>query len=267
MTTNTTPTADSVLMGGGGAPAGKVDIGQPIHGRITQISAPYQEREYSKENPGQGELKFFKNGNPILTFYVDLATDLRDPAIEDDDGTRRVYMDGSRIKKAVRAAVQAAGAQGLTVGSYLAITCTHYDEPNDRRSGKNYQVQYTPGAPANSVLMGDPNTGEVTPQQVAQQAQQYAPQQPVQQYQQQPAQRDPWTGQPVQQAPTWTQPQQPQQAAPQQQYTPPPPPAPAQPPAAAPAQPPAPAGPTPEQIAALRATGLDPATVYPGWQG
>ncbi|XSS45975.1 hypothetical protein ACQBAU_16190 [Propionibacteriaceae bacterium Y2011] len=165
-----TPTADQVLMGGGGAPAGKIDIGQPIAGRILEVSAPYQERDYDPKNPGSGDLKFFKNGNPILTFFIDLATDQRSPEIEDDDGTRRVYMDGARIKKAVKAAVQAAGANGLTVGSYLAIECTHYDEPNDRRSGKNYQVRYTPGAPpANDVLMGDQQTGEI-PAQQAQQA-------------------------------------------------------------------------------------------------
>lgn len=36
---------------------------------------------------------------------------------------------------------------------------------------------------------------------------------------------------------------------------------------AAPAAPPAPAGPSPEQIAAVKAAGLDPSTVFPGYQG
>ncbi|MFW6598143.1 hypothetical protein ACOCHS_06395 [Propionibacteriaceae bacterium Y2011] len=255
-----TPTADQVLMGGGGAPAGKIDIGQPIAGRILEVSAPYQERDYDPKNPGSGDLKFFKNGNPILTFFIDLATDQRSPEIEDDDGTRRVYMDGARIKKAVKAAVQAAGANGLTVGSYLAIECTHYDEPNDRRSGKNYQVRYTPGAPpANDVLMGDQQTGEI-PAQQAQQAYAQPQQQPVQQYEPAAPQAQQQYAQPQQQGypahqpgyaqPTPTPPQPSQQApAPQQ-------PAPA-----------APAGPTPEQIAAVRAAGLDPAVVFPGYQG
>lgn len=154
---------NDILMGGGGAPSAKLVEGTTIAGRITAISEPYQEREYDKFNPGQGDLKFFKNGNPIMTFNVDVATSERDPDDEDDDGTRRIYMDGSRIKKAVKAAVLAAGATGLNVGGHLSITCTHYDTPGDIRSGKNYSATYTPAAPANGVLMGQHEANGHTP--------------------------------------------------------------------------------------------------------
>lgn len=232
----TTQTANSVLMGGGGAPSAKFTApGDTITGRIVAISDPYQEREYSPNDPGNGAPRFFKNGNPIMTFSMDLATTLRDPSIEDDDGTRRVYMDGARIKKAVREAVRTAGADGLAVGATLSITYTHDDVQGDHRSGKNYQVTYQPGSASNNVLMGQQHEEQAPPpapaQPPAQQA--YAP----------PAQV-------------------------QQPVAPPAPPA-AQPPApaSAPAAPPAAGGPNEQQLAALRAAGIDPATVFPGYSG
>lgn len=210
--TTTQQSANAVLMGGGGAPSAKLTEGVTVSGRILQVSDPYQEREYNPNDPGNGAPKYFKNGNPIMTFYVDLATSERDAGIEDDDGTRRLYMDGSRIKKAVRAAVAGAGAPGLSAGGVLQVTCTGYETPGDIRSGKKYVATYTPGVAANSVLMGQADEPAPAPVQQA----------PV----------------PVQQAPQVT-------------------PAPA---AAA-------SGPTAEQVAALKAAGMDPASVFPGYSG
>ena len=185
--------ANDILMGSGGAPTAKLSEGVTVAGRITAISQPYQEREYVRDNPGGGAPKFFPSGDPIMSFTVDIATEQRDPAIEDDDGTRRVYMDGARIKKAVRSAVQASGATGLNVGGHLSITCTHYDTPGDIRSGKNYAATYTPGAPANNVLMEQqaaaapqqaPDSGFGVPQQQGPNPAtqpDWAPQQPAQQ--------------------------------------------------------------------------------------
>lgn len=230
-----TQTANDVLMGGGGAPTAKITEGVTLAGRILSISEPYQEREYDPNNPGNGAPKFFKSGTPIMSFWVDVATQLRDPSIEDDDGTRRIYMDGARIKKAVRAGVQAAGATGLNVGGTLSVTCTHYDVPGDMRSGKNYAVTYQPGSPANNVLMGaEPDQGNPSL------APGWAPQQPAYQA-------------PAPQAPVYQQPAPAPVTAPVQQT-----PAPV-------AAPPVAAGPTPEQVAAVRAAGLDPANVFPGY--
>jgi len=153
----TTQTANDLLMGGGGAPSANFKSeGASITGRIVAISEPYLEREYDPNAPGQGKLKTFpKSGDPIMTFNFDVATDLRDPSIDDDDGVRRVYMDGARIKKAFREHLRAIGAPGLEVGGQITLTVTHYDTPGDYRSGKNWRVEYTPpakGAAANSVL-------------------------------------------------------------------------------------------------------------------
>ena len=146
--------ANSILMGGGGAPRAKfTNHGDTVTGRITAISEPYQEREYDQNNPGGGAPKFYpKSGDPIMTFNVDLATTERDPSVEDDDGTRRVYMDGRRIKDAVRAGIRNAGASGLEIGGQLTIAYVGDEVPGDARSGKKYQVTYV--SAANTALMG-----------------------------------------------------------------------------------------------------------------
>lgn len=171
-----TTTANDLLMGAR-VPTAKLTQGDVVEGRILAISEPYQEREYDAKNPGGGAPKTFSSGDPIMTFHLDIATSLRDPGDADDDGTRRLYMDGARIKRAIRAACLAAGAvKGLAVGGHLSVTCTHYDVDGDIRSGKNYAATYTPGAPANNVLMGQQPPVAPAPAPV----QQYAPQ-PVQQ--------------------------------------------------------------------------------------
>lgn len=203
---------NSILMGTKVPQATFKQPGDAAEGIIVSISEPYQEREYDPSNPGNGPLKFFKSGTPIMSFYVDIQTRNRDASIDGDDGIRRIYMDGARIKKAVRSAVVASGAKGLDEGGYLSLTYAADEQPGDHRSGKIWQVAYTPGNPASTVLMGE----QPAPQQYAAAA---AP------------------------AP-----------APQTQQLPP-----------APAT--AAAGPTAEQVAALKAMGIDPATVFPNYVG
>ncbi|GAB2457752.1 hypothetical protein [Xylanimonas ulmi] len=161
----TTPNANDVLMGGGGVPSAKfANPGDSISGRITAPPQAYQVRDYDKNNPGAGELKFYPSGDPIMAIYVDVQTDLRDPSIEDDDGTRRVYIEGRYIKEDVRNAVRAAGAPGLEVGGVLTLAFTHREDPADKRSRKFWQARYVPAgnaalmtpAPAPAVAPADP---------------------------------------------------------------------------------------------------------------
>lgn len=148
----TTPNANDVLMGGGGSPALKFTTpGDNAKGRIIAPPEVFQTRKYDKDNPGAGDLQFYPSGDPIMGIAVDLATDLRDPSIEDDDGTRRFYIDGRYIKGDVRDAVRAAGAPGLEVGGVLDITFTHREDPEDKRSRKFWRVIYTPAG--NAALM------------------------------------------------------------------------------------------------------------------
>lgn len=148
----TTPSANDILMGGGGVPSAKfANPGDSVAGRIVAPPQAYQVRDYDRNNPGGGELKFYPSGDPIMAIYVDVATDLRDPSIEEDDGTRRVYIEGRYIKEDVRNAVRTAGAPGLEVGGTLSLAFTHREDPDDKRSRKFWQAKYVPAG--NAALM------------------------------------------------------------------------------------------------------------------
>lgn len=153
-----TRSANDILMGGGGAPAWAFEApGVRKVARITKPPQSKQEREYDPRNPGGGKPKFFPSGDPIMGVTVEVQTNERDPSDPDDDGKRTFYIEGKRLKEAVREAVRAAGANGLEVGGTLDVTLTHYDEPNDRKSGRNWQISYT--LPGNNVLMDQPQQG------------------------------------------------------------------------------------------------------------
>lgn len=162
--TTTQNQANQILMGGAGAPALKFD--QPGDRKVVTIVSPpqaRQEREYDPNNPGGGAPKVFPSGDPIMGIFVEV----REDATGED---HTFYVEGKRLKDAVKGAVRAAGARGLEVGGKLDVTLTHYDVEGDRRSGRNWQIAYTPAG--NAALMGDP-------QQAQQQAP--APQAPAQQ--------------------------------------------------------------------------------------
>lgn len=186
-----TRSANDILMGGGGAPSWNFEgPGVRKVARVTKPPQPKQEREYVPNQPGAGKPKFFPSGDPIMGIVVEVQTDERDPSDPDDDGKRTFYIEGKRLKEAVREAVRAAGGAGLEVGGTLDVTLTHYDIEGDRKSGRNWQVTYT--LPGNNVLMGAPAQQQAQPP--ATLPPQHQPAQPPQQYAQ-----DPWAGQPPQQ--------------------------------------------------------------------
>ena len=139
--------ANAVLMGGAGAPALKFD--NPGDRKVVTISGPpqaRQEREYDPNSPGGGAPKFFPSGDPIMGIFVEVREDATG-----EDYT--LYIEGKRLKDAAKAAIRAAGANGLEVGGKLDITLTSYDTPGDRRSGRNWSMTYVPAG--NAALMGD----------------------------------------------------------------------------------------------------------------
>ncbi|MHA7617455.1 hypothetical protein ACX12M_02940 [Cellulosimicrobium cellulans] len=157
----TTPNANDVLMGGGGAPAVKfANPGDTVTGRIVAPPQAYQARKYDPNNPGGGELLYYPSGDPIMAISVDLQTDLRDPSIQDDDGVRRLYIEGRYLKEDVRNAVRAAGAPGLEVGGTITLSFTHREDPQDKRSRKFWQAKYTPAG--NAALMTPEVGGQPT---------------------------------------------------------------------------------------------------------
>jgi hypothetical protein len=147
--------ANDILMGGVKVPsAGFAEPEASWSGVIVSPPKAYQERKYEPNNPGGGVLLTYESGDPIMSLYVDIQTKVRESGIEDDDGIRRLYIQGKRMKEAVRNAVAGTGAKGLEVGATLGIKFTHREDPADKRSAKNYIAYYKPGLPAaNDFLM------------------------------------------------------------------------------------------------------------------
>ncbi|WP_405695210.1 hypothetical protein OHA99_09265 [Streptomyces coelicoflavus] len=135
--------ANSFLMGGGGAPTAKFPTpGTTVGGRITESPKVEQQRDIQS-----GEAKFWSDGNPMMQMVVTVQTDERDPAIEDDDGRRRIFVKG-QMKNAVADAVRQAGAKGLEVGGTLHVRYTHDGEPKQRgfSAPKQYAAKYVAAA-------------------------------------------------------------------------------------------------------------------------
>jgi hypothetical protein len=148
-----TITANDLLMGSGAKSASFLEIGASITGRIAMEPKAAQQTD-----PKDNSLKTFANGDPMMQVVVQLATDQRDPAIEDDDGLRTVYIK-SNMLKAVREAVKASGAKGMEVGGTLTVTYVADGEKTNKAFNppKLYTAAYKPpsGGAANAVLMGD----------------------------------------------------------------------------------------------------------------
>lgn len=119
----------SIDLGGGGAGTSFQfeTIGATVTGRIVDLETKQQ------TDPKTGDPKTFDNGDPMMMYVVTLATDLRGSAglrepVEGDDGTRSVFLKGSKKPEsksslaAVLGAVKAAtGGNALTVGGTLTM--------------------------------------------------------------------------------------------------------------------------------------------------
>ena len=143
----TSMTPDQFFSGVSGAPSFKfTQPGDRVTGKITDLQV-VQQRAYSPT--GLGELKTWPSGDPMMQLNVTLQTDLRDPAIDDDDGKRRIYIDGRRIREAVKEAFTKVGKDGLEIGGTYTQTFTGYDpeSKNPANPAKVYEVVYAPPNP------------------------------------------------------------------------------------------------------------------------
>ena len=162
--------ANSFLMGGGGAPTAKFPTpGTTIGGSVTEQPQLEQQRDIKT-----GEKKFWSNGDPMMQLVVTVQTDQRDPAIEDDDGKRRIFVKG-QMKNAVADAVRATGAKGLEVGGTLWVRYTHDGQSagTGMSPPKQYEARYVAAA-TNVLGAHQPQAPAPAPQQ-ALPAQQQAP--------------------------------------------------------------------------------------------
>ena len=106
------------LLSGGSIPSlsfKDVKVGTSYTGTITDLQT-VQVKDFAT-----GEPKYWEDGKPQLQIQVTLATDLRDPSIDDDNGDRRVYLFGQKLT-AAREALKASGMQKFELGSKFTIT-------------------------------------------------------------------------------------------------------------------------------------------------
>jgi hypothetical protein len=150
----TSMTPADFFSGGSGPPSFKfTNPGDRVTGKITEMKV-VQQRTYSPT--GVGELKTWPSGDPMMQLNITLQTILRDPAVDDDDGQRRVYVDGKRIRQAVTDAFAKAGEEGLSIGGTYTQTFTGYDpdSKNPANPAKVYEVVYAPPNAAGEFFNG-----------------------------------------------------------------------------------------------------------------
>jgi len=145
MTTQKQTDANAFLMGGGAKSATFKNIGDTVQGMIMSCVRRQQ------TEPG-GELKFWKNGDPMEQLVITLMTQESDD--EDDDGLRAVYVKG-QLQSALRAAVLKSGEHGIEEGGELFVRFTSElpQQVKGHNPTKQYKVGYRP--PARQVAIPD----------------------------------------------------------------------------------------------------------------
>jgi hypothetical protein len=90
-------------------------VGDSFNGVITDLRT-VQVRSYDS-----GEPEFWDDGKPKLQIEVTLATDYLDPSLDEDDGTRRVYLFGQKLS-AAKQEMKAKGLSKLEKGMGFTIS-------------------------------------------------------------------------------------------------------------------------------------------------
>ena len=203
---------DDLLSGSGAKSFFNADSqpGATVTGVLDLIETS-QMRDFQTKQPA-----YWNDGKPKMQIHIVIQTNLHDPAIEDDDGRRSIFIKGYGIQlKAFREACRQAGVKAPKAGDTITATFTGLGERgNAPQPPKVYAYQITPSnSVAQLVNPQTPAPQQPAYQQAPQPMGQYQPQQQVppqmpvqqapQQYQQQQA------AYPQSQQPAY-QPQQPQ---------------------------------------------------------
>jgi hypothetical protein len=142
-----------------GIPSAKFpEIGTVVRGTVLS-AAVSQQRDFDTNEP-----KFYDDGNPMKQLVVTLATDERDPEVDGDDGTRRLFVKGQMLT-VVRAALRKASAK-IEPGGTLVVKFA--DEGTAPRKGANkpkiYEAAYKAGnKPEVDELLADDTPAEAAP--------------------------------------------------------------------------------------------------------
>jgi hypothetical protein len=111
------PSVDD-LMASGSVPSisfKDAKVGTSFTGTVTGLES-VQVRDFATGDP-----KFWEDGKPQMQIQVTLATEYIDPAIEGDEGDRRVYLSGQKLT-AAKQALKDAGLAKFEIGQKFTIT-------------------------------------------------------------------------------------------------------------------------------------------------
>jgi len=134
MTNTSHDAANALLNGGGGPSAFKFTThGEVAKGAITDLGTQ-QVRDFKTGQP-----RTYDDGNPIMQIVITLR--------QDDGELGRLFVKPA-MKIAIAEAVRASGADGLTVGSTLAVQYTGDEAPTaPGLSGKKlFKAEYKPAS-------------------------------------------------------------------------------------------------------------------------
>lgn len=140
-------------------PAGSGDyiskpLGTKFTGYLKGSPIKKQATDYST-----GEPKFYDDGNPIYDLVLTLDTDYRDPAKEDDDGVRRLFVGGG-MRKALAAEMREKKLKRFGDGTQVTVELSGF-KPNPK--GKPSKVfTVTIGDVKEYVPPTDPIVAEMT---------------------------------------------------------------------------------------------------------
>lgn len=163
---------------GGNAKSASFD-GKPginWHGIIDRIGEQVQATAFTGKPGVIGAPLTYPSGDPVMQLPITIVTDVRDPAVPNDDGRRTIYFEGEK-RKAMKRALQAAGVRGPAVGDWLSLTYTADQQGQGSNPKKLYEADYQVN-PNKAAGAGFFQGG----QQQAQQAAQHQP--PAPQFQQ-----------------------------------------------------------------------------------
>lgn len=136
------------------------EYGTTVGGRIIRDPELMQQRDYTTGDP----LFYPDSGKPQMQLVVHVQTDVRDPAVPDDDGVRALYVKG-QMRAALIDALRRAGIEptvGPRKGGQLFMRYER-DEPVTLKNGKRgnpqkiYTGKYLPPAGEASEFLTEPS--------------------------------------------------------------------------------------------------------------
>lgn len=122
--------------------AGIASVKFPTFG--TTVKGTVLHSEVTQQTDINNNKLTWDNGDPRMQVVITLQTDERDPAVEDDNGQRKLYVK-PQMQKAIGDALRAVGAK-LEVGGTLAVRYESDAPPKQKghNGAKQFVAQYQP---------------------------------------------------------------------------------------------------------------------------